>query len=127
LVIDSDQLSGEAFAAYSIAAVSSVMLLNIAAKLGPRYFSFAKIASLGLPGTVGFTALYFAMRLTLSLNVLWVGALGLGYAIQAITLIGARPGVMLESRRVKIQFWLIVATQFSSGIALFWMEKGGLK
>jgi hypothetical protein len=127
LVIDSEALTGEAFAAYSITAVSSVMLLSVASKLGTRYFSFAKVAALGLPGTVGFAALYFALRLTISLNIAWILALGIGYVVQSITIIGARPGVIEATKKEKVRFWLISATQLAAGVILLWIDKGGLK
>ena len=72
LVIDSETLTTETFAAYAILAVGTIMFLNLGSTLGGRYFSFAKITALGLPGTVGFTALFFALKLTMNLNIIWL-------------------------------------------------------
>lgn len=127
LVIDAGPTTDAAFAALAITAVSTIALLEVGSKLSGSYFSFAKIASLGLPGTVGFTALYLALRLTIGLNIVWLLVLGVGYIIQAVTLIGVRPGQVASSRNLKIRYWLLVIAQFGAGSFIFWLDKGGLK
>ena len=124
LVVDAGPMSWSSYAAIAIAAVGSPMLLSVASKLGGRYFSFAKIATLGFPGTVTFAVIYFALKLTISLNIAWLAALGLCYMIKAVALIGARPGPVERSTSIKLKFWLITATQFAAGVFLLWMDKG---
>ena len=126
-VMDSESLSREVYAAYAISAVSSIMLLNVASKLGGRYFSFAKIMVLGLPGTISFTALILSLKLTLSLSAILLSVLGAGYILQAITLISLRSESLESSLTMRIRFWVITLTQFASGILLFWMNREGLK
>jgi hypothetical protein len=127
LVIDAGPVSWSTLASVAIASVGSVMLLDIASKLGGRYFSFAKIVALGFPGTAVFAAIYFALKLTISLNIAWLALLGVCYLISAAALIGARPGPVDSSARIQLRFWFITLTQFATGIFVLSMDKGFLK
>jgi hypothetical protein len=127
LVIDAGSLSSSAFASIAIASVGSAMLLDVSSKLGGRYFSFAKIVALGFPGTAVFAAIYFAFKLTITLNIAWLALLGVCYLISATALIGARPGPVESGARVQFRFWFITFTQFATGIFVLSMDKGFLK
>ncbi len=128
LTIDSNSINRAVFTAIAIGTVGSIVLLSLSAQLGPRHFSFAKIATLGLPGTIWFTAWFFSLKMAIGMNILWLLVLGLGYLIQAITLI-SRESVppFQEGRRVKIRFWITVMVQLVTGAGLYWLEMGGMK
>lgn len=127
LVMDAEKNSSEAFAAIAISSLSSIALLSYASKLGGRYFSFSKVVAIALPGAVGFTALYIALKLTIAYNGIWLAVIAAGYAIQAVTLIGARPVPVLATLQIKIRFWITCGVQFATGIFLFWLNRGGLQ
>jgi hypothetical protein len=127
LVMDAVKNASEAFAAIAISALSSTALLNYASKLGGRYFSFAKVVAIALPGAVGFTALYIALKLTIAYNGIWLVVIALGYAIQAVTLIGARSVPVEATSQIKIRFWITSGVQLATGIFLFWLNRGGLQ
>jgi hypothetical protein len=127
LVIDGSELADAGFAATAISAVVTVSCLDLAAKLGARYFSFAKIVALGLPGSITFAALMIALKMTAGLNLLWFIALGIGFVLQSVAIIGARPNVVGPSAKLKIRFWLAMLAQFASGIAIFWLNRGAFK
>ena len=128
LTIDSNSMSQAVLTAIAIGAVGSVVLLNVSAQLGPRYFSFAKIATLGIPGTIWFTAYFFSLKMAMSLNILWLVVLGLGYLIQSVTLI-SREAIppFQERKRVRVRFWVTVVVQLVTGVGLYWLEMGGMK
>lgn len=128
LVIDAGPLSDLAYASCALMSVTTVVLLDLASRLGDRHFAFAKIISLGLPGGVGFAAIYFALKIAIGLNVVWLVVLGIGFAIQSITLLSAKALPAEASRNTRFRFWLLVLVQFCAGFTLFWMDnKGGFR
>jgi hypothetical protein len=126
LMIDNEALSKVTFAAISVSIVSSLSLMGLAAQMGPRYHAFSKVACLGLPGLVGFTAIFFAAKMAISLNLVWLSVILAGYFLQAITLIAYQSyQPSIATLRLKVRFWLVVAVQICSGIGFYWM--GGIK
>lgn len=126
-VIDYENMNLIAFASISVFTVTSLVMLNCAWQLGDRYYSFAKMSFLGLPGLVGLTALYFAIRMTIGMNISWLLVLGFGYILNAITLIRSRPGVVRPDRKINFRFWIVTAVQIASGVGLYLMERGGVR
>lgn len=128
LVIDGGSLNHLTLTAISIGCVSAVILLNLASQLGPRYVSFVKVATLGLPGMIWFTVYFFAIKMTMSLNVVWLLVFGLGYFLQALTLIAGKSVTTTSNfKMIRMRFWITVAIQAVSGVGLYWLEMGGIK
>jgi hypothetical protein len=126
LTIDQEPLSKTALAALSVSTVGTIVLISLGSQMGRRHQVFTKMSYLGLPGMAAFTALFFAVRMTITLNILWLGVFVLGYFFQFATLIGYEFDTRLNSDgRVKVRFWLLVLAQLSAGLGLLWM--GGVK
>ncbi len=128
LAAPEDSKAAAAISAISVFAVTSAILLNYSVQMGRGYFVFARMAAVGLPGLVGFSALYMVVRILLDLGMEWFVAGFAGIMFQVATLILCRPRTPLTgNRKAKTGFALVVAVQVLSGGGLFWLASGGLK
>lgn len=128
LLASDSGLAPVAQASLSIFPVAMVSLLSIAPQMGERYYAFARAASLGMPGVIGFTALYFSFQMALGIGALPLAVVFAGYFILAVTLVIGKPrAARVQSANLKFRFWLATAVQILSGISLYWMGAGGLK
>jgi hypothetical protein len=126
--LDSELLSPIVFSAIAIFSVTSVSLLGLSAQLGERYFAFAKLMASGLPGTIGFAALYFALKVVLGVNALVAVPLFFGQLLLVMTLVSCKPWEMATpTRALAVRFWVITAVQVISGCGLCWYGLGGLR
>jgi hypothetical protein len=127
LASDSD-LAPVAQAALSIFPVAMISLLSIAPQMGERYYAFARAASLGLPGVIGFTALYFSYKMALGIGPLPLAVAFAGYFLLAVTLVIGKPrAARVQSATMKLRFWVAAAVQVLSGVSLYWMGAGGMR
>ncbi len=124
LVVESDEISKYTFAAISILIVTSSVLLNLGSQLGHRFFTAAKIFCFGLPGFIGFSALFLSLKMTYAFNPIWLFLLGGSYFIVSISIFRIDAGVVNVEKRKKIRFWLISAVQLFTGLALLSIERG---
>jgi hypothetical protein len=128
LLASDSEIAPVAQASLSIFPVAMVSLLSIAPQMGERYYAFARAASLGMPGVIGFTALYFSYKMALGIGALPLAVVFAGYFILAVTLVIGRPrAARVQSATMRFRFWLATAVQILSGISLYWMGAGGMK
>jgi hypothetical protein len=128
LLASASPLAPVAQASLSIFPVAMISLLSIAPQMGDRYYAFARAASLGMPGVIGFTALYFSYKMALEIGTLPLAVAFAGYFILAVTLVVGRPrAARVQSATMKVRFWLATAVQILSGLSLYWMGAGGMR
>ncbi len=128
LAAESDQFSEVSFAALAVFSLSSVILLSLASQSGQRFYAFARIASLGMPGLISFAAIFFTMKMAWAMGGIGLGIIFAGYLLLAMTLISCGPGAGESNYRgVRVKFWIVTAVQALSGCGLFWMSSGVLK
>ncbi|NDG85258.1 MAG: hypothetical protein EBX52_09525 [Proteobacteria bacterium] len=116
------------FSSIAVFSVLMVPFLALSSQLGPRYFSFARIAALGLPGTIGFASVFFAMKESLVVSPFAIGALFAGQLLLIMALVSCRTrDVATPDRSLKIRFWMIAAVQWISGCGACWYGMGGMR
>ena len=125
---EAETLSAIAFSAIAILSVGSVSVLGLSAQLGERYFAFSKLLSSGLPGTVGFAALYFALKVSFAAHAGLAIPLFLGQLLLIMALVSCKPWEYSSPvKSVVVRFWVVTAVQVISGCGLSWVAFGGLK
>jgi len=128
LGVDSEPNSQLVFSGLAVAISASGSMLSLAAQLDSRHFAFARAAALGMPGLIGFSTLYLAVKMLLSAGLVEFGVLFSGYLFLALALIVCRPrAALLQSRPVRVRFWISVLVQLASGLGMLWMIAGGAR
>jgi hypothetical protein len=126
LASPSDEAVGFALAASAILTLTSLQLINASTQLGSRHYVFSRLASLGLPGMIGFSALYFVSRILFELGFEWLVAGFVGFMIQVVALILCQPRTPQNPKSgARISFAIVIAIQIIAGCGLFWLSKGG--
>ncbi len=95
---------------------------------GSRKLYFCPDGSFGNAGSIGFMALFFAVKVLFDLGLEWVVVGFFGFMIQAAAMILCKPRTpLLYNRKAKIRFWIVVTVQAISGCGLLWITMGGSK
>lgn len=126
LVIEHDTLGRTTLWALSVATIGGAALLSLGEQMGDRFGAFSRVAVVALPGMAGFTAYFYSMKMAISMNPVWIGALLAGYLLQVVTLV-AIPGYGFSNpeRNTQIRFYLVVLVQAAAGVGFFLL--GGVK
>lgn len=115
-------------AGLAILSVAMVALWSAAHHLGARHHAFARVACLGAPGLISFTALLFSFQMALGLGVLPLLVVFLGSFIQALAFVIAKPQETPSLQAgIRYRFWITTAVQVLSGVGLYWMGSGGVR
>jgi len=125
---DSDPSAPVVLSAFAVLSVSLIPFLGLSAQLGPGFFSFARVAVLGLPGSIGFAAVFFALKESLAASPAAIGALFAGQLLMIMALISCRTWEVADpGRSVKVRFWIVTAVQWISGCGICWYGLGGMR
>ncbi len=128
LASKSDSLVSNLIATTAVFSMSSAMLLNYSTQINRGSFIFARMVALGMPGLIGFMALFFVVKVLFDLGLEWVVVGFLGFVIQAAAMILCKPRTpLLYNRKAKIRFWIVATVQAISGCGLLWITMGGSK
>ena len=128
LVMDAEALTPLAIGALSAFIFTTPILMSLGKQLGPDYERTARLILLGAPGFLGFSVIFYSIKLISTLNVHWIWPVAIAFMVQVLAVLSNDYGVAAsQDRKTRLRFFMIVALQILCSAGFYWAEKAGVR